>query len=72
MTWSILFWLIRAIVRSCYNRYFASDDVAATIATVLGSAQAVVVMFAVNSAGLGQRVEKLGAHCLHRTALDLD
>jgi hypothetical protein len=68
-TWSILFWFIRIFVRIGYNNYFASDDVAATIGTIIGSAQAIVVMLAVNTAGLGKRIDKLTSGNLHRTEL---
>jgi hypothetical protein len=67
MTWSVLFWIIRAVVRFGYNNYIAADDVTATIGTVLGCAQAIVVILAVTTAGLGRRIGSLGLESLHRT-----
>lgn len=69
-TWSILFLLIRAVVRRIGpNQHFASDDVAATIATALGCIQATLVMIAVDHAGLGNRLSTISVDELHRTAL---
>jgi len=69
-TWSILFLLIRGVVRRIGpNRHIASDDIAAIIATVLGCMQASIVMVAVDHAGLGNRKSTLGVEELHRTGV---
>ena len=69
-TWSILFILIRAIIRSMGpSHHIASDDIVALAATVLGCIQATIVMIAVDHAGLGNRVGTLTSREVHRTGV---
>jgi len=69
-TYSILFLIIRGIIRRIGpNHHFASDDAAALIATVLGCVQASLVMIAVAHAGLGNRIGTLSRDEVHRTAV---